>query len=122
MTEQAPRHPRPGFWRFLEDLRTGTDRRSGGDRRESERRNGDRPQGRNRRSLDRRAVPDRRRRLFETFDDDDTVEIRAIVDDPTRSALCPRCDARLLRASGSNHRTIVVCTGCHARVELHSDG
>ena len=117
------RDPDAGVRRFLEDLRSGFDRRSWAERRHGERRRGRADwNGTDRRSDDRRRGPvDRRRPPSGSYGPGDQDRIAEMLGDPTLAADCPRCGAPLLRTE--TLRTgrpveVIQCTGCRRRAEM----
>lgn len=111
--------------RFLEDLRSGAERRSWEDRRSEERREVPRPivQDRrlqpDRRATDRRMESERRSVRFFRFTERETIEIHEMLADPRALVACPRCGAQLLRATPQTERGWdVTCLGCRGRLRL----
>jgi hypothetical protein len=113
---------------FLPDLRTGRDRRSGGDRRisdrrvltlpvERERRSGkDRRNGRDRRFADRRVPP------AAQFTWEETRLIQLMVSQPGHGVGCPRCEGALLLGPPEAHGGVITrevhCTRCRNSVVI----
>jgi hypothetical protein len=95
-----------GVRRFLKDLRSGIERRSGVDRRRSSR-SGDH---------DRRNRQERRRPLAGQFSVAQGLLIREMVLRPNLKAACPVCDGNLLLGPAETHEGTsmqeVHCTGC----------
>jgi hypothetical protein len=101
-----------GVRRFLTDLRSGTERRTGRDRRRSSR-PGDH---------DRRSKQDRRRPLAEQFSVAHGLLIREMVLRPNLEAACPVCDGNLLLGPAETHEGTrmqeVHCTACRRHALL----
>jgi hypothetical protein len=95
-----------GVRRFLADLRSGGERRSGQDRRRKTR-PGDH---------DRRRKQDRRRPLAQQFSVAHGLLIREMVLRPNLEAACPVCDGNLMLGPTETHEGTrmqeVHCTGC----------
>ena len=132
MVETNPADHRDGLQRFLDDLRSEGDRRSGRDRRRDERRvanipvRHERRSGRDRRaSAERRVSYDRRRPQVEQFTLAESRLIREMLEHPEREAACPQCHGNLLLGPFETHAGVrmqdVVCTGCR-RSTLLVDG
>ncbi len=103
--------------RFLEDLRSGADRRHEDDRREfgglhrQDRRSG----------TERRGLGNRRTHEFGVFSAEQIAVITTMMADTRRNAACPTCGGRLLvvYARRTNDRgPSIICTGCRSRVTL----
>ncbi|HEX9729743.1 MAG TPA: hypothetical protein VGA37_14675 [Gemmatimonadales bacterium] len=119
--------PDLGIRRFLEDLRSGFDRRGPPDRRRRGRRAAiesverDRRRAADRRLFDRRRPADRRHLPAREYSEIQIMRIREMLADPFLTAACPGCDAGLLRTERMIRgvaRCIVLCTGCRTRAEL----
>lgn len=111
--------------RFLEDLRSGTERRSWEDRRSEERREvpqpvwHDRRLRRDRRVTDRRMETERRSGGFFRFTERETIEIHEMLADPQALVACPRCGGQLLLTSPEAEGwRDVICVGCRGRMRL----
>ena len=107
--------PDDGVRRFLSDLRSGIDRRSGQDRRRSSR-----PA-----AHDRRGQQERRRALAQQFSVAQGLLIREMVLRPQLEAACPACDGNLMLGPPETHDGTrmqeVHCTACrrHALLVYH---
>jgi hypothetical protein len=118
--------------RFLEDLRSGADRRSWDDRRAEERRRipvrmeHDRRCLTDRRAEERRDDPERREHHFFMFTERETMEIHEMLADPDALVACPRCGGPLLltgpHRSDSGFVRDIICTGCRGRIEVSDPG
>jgi hypothetical protein len=101
-----------GVRRFLTDLRSGSERRIGRDRRSSSR-PGDH---------DRRGKQERRRPLAEQFSVAHGLLIREMVLRPNLEAACPVCDGNLLLGPTETHEGTrmqeVHCTACRRHALL----
>ncbi len=112
--------------RFLEDLRSGSDRRSWGDRRSGDRREITSPVAQERRRAYDRRTADRRRSerrstRFFAFTERERLEIHSMFADPRALVACPRCGGRLLLASPrAGVGADVICTSCRGRLQLIS--
>ena len=113
--------------RFLEDLRSGTERRSWEDRRGEDRREAPRPVERDRRlrrdrrHTDRRTEVERRGAGFFRFTERETIEIYEMLADPRALVACPRCGGQLLLTDPqSEGGRDVICLGCRGRLRFQS--
>lgn len=111
--------------RFLEDLRSGSDRRSWDDRRSDERSADETPiahersEQTERRRAERRRPHDRRSSRFFAFTERERLEIQDMFADPRALVACPRCGDRLILASPQvGVGADVVCIGCRGRLQL----
>lgn len=122
---ERPRERTPdGVDRFLEDLRSGFDRRAWLERRrhrlivDPDWRGGERRTP----PRERRSGPhDRRRPPAGPFDARDTHRLDAILSNPALPAACPRCGGRLLRSETwrlGRGVTLIHCTSCRRRTEM----
>ncbi|UCF39860.1 MAG: hypothetical protein JSW43_08940 [Gemmatimonadota bacterium] len=103
--------PEDGVRRFLTDLRSGGDRRSGRDRRRSSRPG----------SHDRRTE-DRRQPLAQQFSVAQGLLIREMVLRPNLEAACPACNGNLMLGPPEKHAGTrmqeVHCTACRRHALL----
>jgi hypothetical protein len=115
---------------FLEDLRSGSERRSWDERRHCERRQANlgvaterRNVGERRSNTDRRVMLlDRRRRISEPYAQRHAEQIRSMVVNPGAGASCPRCDGNLLLgptiSRNDGFAREVRCTNCRHSVVI----
>lgn len=117
------------FRRFLEDLRSGTERRAWDDRRSDERRGmptpveHDRRTPDDRRGEDRRGNDDRRSGEYYAFTERERLEVEAMFGDPEALVACPRCGGQLLLSVPDiGAGTDVTCLGCRGRMHWVTSG
>ncbi len=112
MTDNSVPGPEEGVRRFLTDLRSGGERRTGTDRRRTSRPG----------AHDRRSGADRRRPLGTQFSIADGLLIREMVLHPGFQAACPQCDGNLLLGPLETHDDTrmqdVHCTQCRRHALL----
>jgi hypothetical protein len=129
MQEQPPDNWNEGIRRFLEDLRSGTERRSWSERRRQDRRSRttevtrDRRGTGDRRKGDRRIMLlDRRRKIAEPYAQQHAESIRKMLLTPDGTVDCPRCHGPLLlgpaRLRGGTVAREVLCTSCRHSIVI----
>jgi len=116
-----------GIRRFLTDLRQGTDRRAGVDRRRAEAATATMPAERPSKPLDRRTRErrwriDRRLPLGEQFSWEDTVLLERMVIHEDVHVACPQCEGFLLLGPaeffGDTPLREIHCTSCRRHTSL----
>jgi len=124
MTERAAHGTNDGVRRFLEDLRSGFDRRTGLQRRRH-RLIGDVDWNAADRRVpprDRRAGPyERRRPPAGAFEFTHRGRLAAILADASLAADCPQCGGHLLLSEvtrAGRGVPVIHCTGCRRRTEM----
>ncbi|UCD23123.1 MAG: hypothetical protein JSW51_08645 [Gemmatimonadota bacterium] len=129
MPEEPPDKSNDGVKRFLTDLRSGAERRSWKERRNSDRRaksadiEEDRRSPDDRRKGDRRIMLlDRRRRISEPYAQQHAESIREMLLKPEGKIQCPRCRGALLLGPpvlrGDVLAREVLCTSCRHSVVI----
>lgn len=124
MTERTVRSANDGVRRFLEDLRSGFDRRTGLQRRRHRLVGALDWNAPDRRlpQRDRRAGPyERRHPPAGAFEPAHHERLAAMLADASLAADCPRCGARLLLSETTRAGRgvpVIHCTGCRRRMEM----
>ncbi len=130
--KEPPDDPDAAIRRFLEDFRSGFERRAWEERRADERRAGANPvkqerrSGQERRDIAERRIKltDRRRPMAEPFAHEHGEQIREMIMNPGIRVSCPRCEGNLLLGSpvaqGIGTVREVHCTNCRHHVVIRN--